>query len=37
LERGLLAPAERVLMEDLVALTEEHFARLLPFTTLGRR
>lgn len=36
LERGLLAPAERVLMEDLVAFAEEHFARLLPFTTLGR-
>jgi hypothetical protein len=36
LERGLLAPAERVLMEDLIAFTEEHFARLLPFTTLGR-
>jgi hypothetical protein len=36
LERGLLAPAERVLMEDLIALTEEHFPRLLPFTTLGR-
>jgi hypothetical protein len=36
LERGLLAPAERVLMEDLIAFTEEHYARLLPFTTLGR-
>ena len=36
LERGLLAPAERVLMEDLVAFTEEHFSHLLPFTTLGR-
>ncbi len=36
LERGLLAPAERVLMEDLIAFTEEHFAHLLPFTTLGR-
>jgi hypothetical protein len=36
LERGLLAPAERVLMEDLIAFTEEHFAGLLPFTTLGR-
>ena len=36
LERGLLAPAERVLMEDLVAFAEEHFAHLLPFTTLGR-
>ena len=23
-------------MEDLIAFTEEHFARLLPFTTLGR-
>ncbi|MGO9502589.1 MAG: hypothetical protein ACLPUO_13675 [Streptosporangiaceae bacterium] len=36
LERGLLAPAERVLMEDLIAFTEDHFAHLLPFTTLGR-
>jgi hypothetical protein len=36
LERGLLAPAERVLMEDLIAFTEEHFGHLLPFTTLGR-
>lgn len=36
LERGLLAPAEQVLMEDLVAFTEEHFPHLLPFTTLGR-
>lgn len=36
LERGLLAPAERVLMEDLIAFAEEHFAHLLPFTTLGR-
>jgi len=36
LERGLLGPAERVLMEDLSAFAEEHFARLLPFTTLGR-
>jgi hypothetical protein len=36
LERGLLAPAERVLMEDLIAFTEQHFAHLLPFTTLGR-
>ena len=38
LERGLLAPPERVLMEDLVAFAEEHFAHLLPFTTtLGPR
>ena len=36
LEHGLLAPAERVLMEDLIALTEQHFANLLPFTTLRR-
>ncbi len=36
LERSLLAPAERVLMEDLIAFTEEHFAHLLPFTTLAR-
>jgi hypothetical protein len=32
----LLAPAERVLMEDLMTFTEEHFTRLLPFTTLAR-
>lgn len=36
LERELLAPAERVLIEDLIAFAEEHFAHLLPFTTLGR-
>ncbi len=36
LVRGLLAPAERVLMEDLIAAAEEHFSHLLPFTTLGR-
>lgn len=36
LERGLLAPAERLLMEDLFTFAEEHFAGLLPFTTLGR-
>jgi hypothetical protein len=36
LERGLLAPAEKVLMDDLIAFTEEHFAHMLPFTTLGR-
>jgi hypothetical protein len=36
LERGLLAPAERVLIEDLIAFAEEYFAHLLPFTTLGR-
>jgi hypothetical protein len=36
LERGLLAPAERVLMEDLIAFAEEHFSHLLPFTTLRR-
>jgi hypothetical protein len=35
-ERGLLGPAERVLMEDLIAFSEEHFAGLQPFTTLGR-
>src|SRR5258705_7283019 len=34
LERGVLAPAEQVLMEDLIAFTEQHFAHLLPFTTL---
>jgi hypothetical protein len=32
----LLAPAERVLTEDLTAFTEEHSARMLPFTTLAR-
>jgi len=36
LERGLLAPAERVLIEDLIAFSEQHFAHLLPFTTLAR-
>jgi hypothetical protein len=36
LERDLLAPAERALMEDLIAFAEEHFTNLLPFTTLGR-
>lgn len=36
LERGLLAPAERVLVDDLTVFAEEHFAHLLPFTTLGR-
>jgi hypothetical protein len=35
LERGLLGPAEQVLMEDLIALAEEHFPGLLPFRTLG--
>jgi hypothetical protein len=35
-ERGLLAPAEKVLMEDLIALAEEHFPGLLPFRTLSR-
>lgn len=34
LERGLLAPAERLLLEDLVGFTEEHFPHLLPFSTL---
>jgi hypothetical protein len=36
LERGMLAPAERVLMEDLFGFAEDHFPGLLPFTTLGR-
>jgi hypothetical protein len=36
LERGVLAPAERVLVEDLIAMAEEHFPHLLPFTTLRR-
>lgn len=35
LERGLLAPAERVLLEDLVTYTEEYFPNLLPFRTLA--
>jgi hypothetical protein len=34
LERGLLAPAERLLIEDLVGFAEEHFPHLLPFSTL---
>ena len=34
LERGLLAPAERLLVEDLVGFAEEHFPHLLPFSTL---
>lgn len=34
LERGLLAPAERLLIEDLMAFAEEHFPHLLPFSTL---
>lgn len=34
LERGLLNPAERLLIEDLAAFTEEHFPHLLPFSTL---
>jgi hypothetical protein len=36
LERGMLAPAERVLTEDLFGFAEDHFPGLLPFTTLGR-
>ena len=32
----MLAPAERVLIEDLIAFTEDHFAHLLPFSTLAR-
>ncbi len=36
LERGLLGPAERVLMDDLIVFAEEHFDHLLPFTTLAR-
>jgi len=36
LERGLLAPAERVLMDDFIAFTEEHFAHLLPSGALAR-
>jgi hypothetical protein len=36
LERNLLGPAERVVMEDLIAFGEEHFPQLLPFTTLIR-
>jgi len=34
LERDLLAPAERLLIEDLVGFAEEHFPHLLPFSTL---
>jgi hypothetical protein len=34
LERGLLSPAEAVLIEDLAGLTEEHFPHLLPFSSL---
>ena len=36
LERDLLAPAEAVLMNDLIDFAEEHFSQLLPFTTLRR-
>lgn len=36
LEREMLAPAERVLMEDLFGFAEDYFSGLLPFTTLGR-
>jgi hypothetical protein len=36
LERGMLAPAERLLTEDLFGFAEGHFPGLLPFTTLGR-
>lgn len=36
LERELLAPAERVLVQDLIAFGEDHFPHLLPFTTLVR-
>lgn len=35
LERGLLTPSERILLEDLVAYTEESFPNLLPFRTLA--
>lgn len=34
LERGVLAPAERLLIEDLAAFAEEHFPNLLPFSSL---
>lgn len=34
IERGLLAPAERLLIQDLVTFVEEHFPHLLPFSTL---
>jgi hypothetical protein len=34
LERGLLAPAERLLIEDLAGFAEEHFPHLLPFSSL---
>jgi hypothetical protein len=36
LERDLLAPAEAVLMNDLIDFAEQNFAHLLPFTTLRR-
>jgi hypothetical protein len=34
LERGLLSPAEQLLIEDLAEFAEEHFPHLLPFSTL---
>ena len=34
LERGLLAPAEQLLIEDLAEFAEEHFPHLLPFSSL---
>lgn len=34
LERDLLAPAERLLIEDLASFAEQHFPHLLPFSTL---
>jgi hypothetical protein len=34
LERDLLGPAERLLIEDLAGFAEEHFPHLLPFSTL---
>lgn len=36
LEREVLAPAERILVEDLISMAEQHFPHLLPFTTLAR-
>lgn len=35
-EEGLLAPSELLIIEDFFLMAEEHFADLLPFTTLKR-
>lgn len=36
MEAGTLGPAERMLLDDFFGFAEEHFAWLLPFTTLAR-